>query len=137
MVVVDVVVAVRVEVCADVSLMVTDVGERPQVVGLVPPEIDVVTAQLSATEPVNEFDGVTEMVAVLVEPGLMLMLPLLVRVKLAPPLPGACQKSPQPVAKPSRSGIAANNSLAHRPGLIAAPCSPSAALIARRASFKG
>jgi hypothetical protein len=85
----------------------------------------VVTAQESVTVPVNEFDGVTEMVAVLpvVAPGLTVMVPLLVRVKLVlPPPPGACQKSPQPVRKPTSVGAAASNSnRVHFPLFIAAP----------------
>jgi hypothetical protein len=45
------------------------------------------------------------------------MLPLLLRVKLLLPLPGACQKSPQP----ARNGIAASNIHAHLPIFITAP----------------
>jgi hypothetical protein len=115
----EVVAAVSVDVCADVSLMVTDVGERLQVAGLVALEGVLVTAQERETVPVNEFDGVTVMVAVLVEPGLTLMAPLLAREKLVLPL-GACQKFPQP----ANSGAAASNTRAHVPILIAAPWPP-------------
>jgi hypothetical protein len=122
-VVVDVVAAVSVAVCAVVLLIVTEVGERLHVVGLEAPDGEVVTAQVSVTVPVNEFVGVTVMVEVLVAPGLTVMLPLLVSVKLVllPPL-GACQKSPHP----ARSGAAASNSLAHCPSFIAAPWSSPA-----------
>jgi len=87
------VVAVSVDVCAVVLLIVTEVGERLHVVGLAAPEGEVVIAQVSATAPVNEFAGVTVMVAALpvVAPGVTEMAPLLVRVKLVLP-PGACQK---------------------------------------------
>jgi hypothetical protein len=54
-------------------------------------------------------------------PAVMVMLPLLVRVKLAPFPPGASQKSPQPAI----SGAAASNIHAHRPLFIAAPRTPS------------
>jgi hypothetical protein len=126
-VVVDVVAAVSVEVCADELLKVSDVGERLQVVGLIAPEGDVVMAQESETVPVNVLDGVTVMVEVLPEvaPGLTEMLPLLLRLKSVLPLPppGACQKSPHP----ARSGAAANNSLAHVPIFISAPSLPRTA----------
>jgi hypothetical protein len=64
------------------------------------------------------------MVAVLpvVAPGLTVMAPLLVSVKLVLPL-GACQKSPQP-AKPATNGAAASNNHAHFPIFIAAPLAP-------------
>jgi hypothetical protein len=118
-VVVAVVVAVSVDVCAPVLLIATDVGERLHVVGLVAFESVVVTAQVSETVPVNEFDGVTVIVAVLYEPGLTAMLPLLVRAKLVLLL-GASQKPAQPV----RSGTAANSSFAHVPIFIPAPFTP-------------
>jgi hypothetical protein len=129
-VVVDVVAAVSVAVSADVPLIVTEVGERLHVVGLDALEGAVVIAQLSVTVPVNEFDGVTEMVDVLpvVPPGLTVMLPLLARVKLVLPLPlGACQKSPHPARNPTRepitTGIATTaGRRAHLPIIIAAPC---------------
>ena len=72
----------RVEVWGAPPLMETDVGERPQVVGLVAPVGELVTAQVRDTVPVNELEGVTVMVAVLalVAPGFTLMLPLLERV---------------------------------------------------------
>jgi hypothetical protein len=97
--------------------MVTEVGERLQVVGLVAPEGAVVTAQVSATAPVNEFAGVTVMVAVspLIAPGLRERLPLLERVKLL--LPGASQNP----LHPASSGAAASISRAHFPMFIAAP----------------
>jgi hypothetical protein len=94
--VVEVVVAVRVEVTAVVPLMVTELGERLQVAGLVA-LVGPLTEQVSATVPVKELPGVTLMVEVLalVEPGVTEMFPLLVREKSVV-LEGACQKSPQP-----------------------------------------
>jgi hypothetical protein len=119
---VDVVVAVRVEVCAVVLLKVSEEEERLQVVGLVAP-VGAVTAQVSVTVPVNELPGVTVMVAVLplVAPGLTVRLPLLVRVKpvLLVAL-GACQKFPQP----ARNGVTASIDHAHLPILIAVPFVP-------------
>ena len=118
----DVVVAVNVEVCAVSLLKVSDVGLRLQVVGLVAPEGDVVTAQASETVPVNVLDGVTVMLDVLpvAAPGATVMLVgLPARVKeelLLPPL-GACQKSPHP----ARSGAAASNNFAQLPIFITAP----------------
>jgi hypothetical protein len=111
--------AVRVEVSAVVPLIVTEVGERLHVAALEAP-VGAVTAQVSETVPLNEFVGVTVMVAVSVEPGLTVMLPLLERVKLALFPPGASQKSPQP----ARSGAAASNNRAHLPIFIAAPRTP-------------
>jgi hypothetical protein len=122
----EVVVAVSVEVCAVVLLMVTEAGERLQVAGLVALVGVVVSAQESVTVPVNEFAGVTVMVEVLPEvaPGATLMLPLLVSVKLVAVLPpGACQKSPQPAIKPTRSGAASSVSHAQFRVFIAAPSS--------------
>ena len=123
---VDVVVAVRVAVCTEVSLIVTEVGERLHVGSLTGFETLVVTVQESETEPVNEFDGVTEMVDVLpvVAPAVTLIAPLLLREKLVVPVvvAGACQKSPHPVQKATRSGAATNNSQAHFPDFIPAPC---------------
>jgi hypothetical protein len=114
-----VVVAVSVEVCAVASVKVSEVGSRLQVVGLVAPERDVVTAQESAMVPVNELDGVTEMVEVLVAPGATVMAPPLVREKEELPLPpvDGCQKFPHP----DRSGAAASNNLAQLAIFIAAP----------------
>jgi hypothetical protein len=116
---VDVVVAVRVAVCAEVSLMVTELEERLHVVGLTALEGELVTAHESATVPVNELEGVTVMVAVLllVPAGAVTMVPLLLRAKLVVPVVGDCQKFPQP----ARSGVAASNNRAHFPILIAAP----------------
>jgi hypothetical protein len=121
------VVAVSVDVCAVVLLIVTEVGERLHVVGLAAPEGEVVIAQVSATAPVNEFAGVTVMVAALpvVAPGVTEMAPLLVRVKLVLP-PGACQKFAQPDSKPAKrqttaGAAAAKDTRARRPILIAAP----------------
>ena len=124
MVVLAEVVAVSVDVCAVVLLMVTEVGERLQL-GLVAPDSEVVTAQVRATDPVNEFDGVTVMVEVLLDPGLTEMAPLLERVKLVLP-PGACQKSPQPAKRPAKTLTAAGaatraNTRTHLPIFIAAP----------------
>jgi hypothetical protein len=109
-VVVPVVVAVSVALCAVVPLIVTEVGERLQVAGLVAPEGVVVIAHESATVPVNEFDGVTVMVDVLpvAAPGAKLIFPLLLNAKLLLPPPGACQKSPQPTRKPARAGTPAS-----------------------------
>jgi hypothetical protein len=134
-VVLAVVVAVSVEVCAVVSVIVTEVGERLQVVGLLALEGDEVIAQESETVPVNELDGVTLMAEVLDEPGATVMAPLLLRVKLELPLPppGACQKFPQP----AKSGAAARKSLAHFPILIAAPQLPFARYAALRFRSQG
>jgi hypothetical protein len=129
-----VVVAVSVAVSAVVLLIETEVGERLHVAGLEPFEILVVTAQVSATEPVHEFDGVTEIVEVPVAPAVTVMLPLLLRAKSVLPA-GAAQKFLQPVRKPVprrpmpntptviitvRSG-APNNRRARSPILIPAP----------------
>jgi hypothetical protein len=124
-VVVEVVVAVRVAVSAVVPLIETEVGERLHVAALTGLERLVVTAQVSATEPVNELEGVTVMMEVLplVAPALTLIPPLLVREKLVLPLlAGACQKLPHPAQKPTKSGAATNN-LVHFPDFIPAPCS--------------
>jgi hypothetical protein len=86
--VVDVVVAVSVAVSAGELVSVTDVGERLHVTGLVALDGDVVTAQVSATVPLNELDGVTVIVEVLPElaPGLLtVIVPLLERVKSEEP----------------------------------------------------
>jgi hypothetical protein len=115
---VDVVVAVSVAVCAAVLLIVTDVGERLHVTGLVALDGDVVTAQVSATVPVNEFDGVTVIVEVLPEvaPGVLtLIVPLLERVKSEEPT--GFQKPLQP----TRSSGAASANPVHFFNLIAAP----------------
>ena len=90
---VDVVVAVSVDVTAAVPLMETDVGERLQVGTLVGFETLVVIAQVSVTVPENEFDGVTLMTDVLplVAPAVTVMLPALDRVKSLLPA-GAAQK---------------------------------------------
>ena len=96
---------VSVAVCAEVLLIATDVGERLHVAGLVALEGVVVTAQVRVTVPVNEFDGVTVIVAVFPAeaPGLKAMLPLLASEKLVPP-PGACQKSPHPASSRAAAG---------------------------------
>jgi hypothetical protein len=104
---VDVVLAVSVAVCAVELLIVTDVGARLQVTGLEALDGDVVTAQVSATVPVNELDGVTVIVEVLPEvaPGLLtLMAPLLERVKSEEPI--GSQKPLQPTR--SNGAISAN-----------------------------
>jgi hypothetical protein len=119
--------AVSVEVCADVLLKVSELGERLHVVGSVALEGVVVTEQLSVTVPVKELPGVTVMVEVPVEPGLTLMLPLLESVKLLLLLPGACQKSPQPAT----SGAAASNNRAHFPIFIATPPAPGSSRCTR------
>jgi hypothetical protein len=114
-----------------VPLIVTEVGDRMHV-GLVALERVVVTAQVSATVPVNEFDGVTVMVEVfpLVAPGLTEIVPLLVSAKLVLLL-GAFQKSPHP----ARSGATDNNNHAHLPIFIAAPSTPFCASSALRVSL--
>jgi hypothetical protein len=81
--VVDVLLTVSVEVSAP-PVMLTDAGDIvPQVIGLVAPDGDVVTAHVSATAPVNPLVGLTEMVEVfpLDAPAVMLKLPLFVSVK--------------------------------------------------------
>jgi hypothetical protein len=77
--VLDVVVAVSVAVCALELLSVTELGDRAQVTGLVAFEGVVVTAQVRATVPLNEPDGVTVIVDVFPEvaPAVTLMEPLL------------------------------------------------------------
>jgi hypothetical protein len=126
---VEVVVAVSVDVCAVVSVIETEVGERLHAGSLTGLETLVVTAQVSVTEPVNEFAGVTVMVAVfpVVAPAVMPSAPLLLREKLVLPvvLGGACQKLPHPVTKPTRSGAANSNTFAHFPEFIPAPFSSS------------
>jgi hypothetical protein len=114
-VVVDEVDAVSVEV-PDVELLIeTEVDERLHVVGLVALEGSLVIAQLSVTVPENEFEDTTVIVAVPLEPGLTVRLPLLESEKLVLPL-GACQKFPQPA-----TSVAAANNPAQRPIFIAAP----------------
>jgi hypothetical protein len=108
---VDVVVAVSVAVCAVELLMLTDVGERLHVTGLEAFDGDVVTAQVKATVPVKELDGVTVIVEVLPEvaPGLLtLMAPLLERVKSEVELIGS-----QNPLQPARSRGAASASFIH------------------------
>jgi hypothetical protein len=115
---VDVVLAVSVVDSVAVLLIVTEVGERAHVAGLVALVGALVIEQDSVTVPVNELPGVTVIVELPVAPGLTLMLPLFVRVKLVLLVPpGASQKSPQP----ARSGAAASNTRAHFPIFIAAP----------------
>ena len=108
-------VAVSVVVCAVVLLKVSEVEERPHVVGLVAP-VGAVTAQLSVTVPVNELPGVTVIVEfpLPAAPELTVMLPLLLSVKLL--LSDASQKP----AQPARSVAAANNPI-QRPIFITAP----------------
>jgi hypothetical protein len=108
------VVAVSVEVCADVPVIETEVGFKLQVGELVGFEIEVVTAQVSATVPVNEFDGVTVIVEVPVSalPGFTVMLALLESAKL--PVTGAFQKPLQPAS----IGAAVSNMRAHFPIFI-------------------
>jgi len=122
------VVAVIVEVCADELLIETEVGERLHVAGLDAPE-GAVTEQESATVPVNELDGDTVMTAVLplVAPGFTTMVPLLEREKLVLPLPGFCQKFPQP-DKPATNSAAASNNHVRFPIIIAAPLVPYSAV---------
>jgi hypothetical protein len=117
---VDEVATVSVDVCAVVLAIDTEAGERLQVAGLVAFEGAVVTAQVKVTVPVNEFEGVTVMVAAPPFPGLTAMLPLLESVMTVPVL-GACQKSLHPVTKPIRSEAAASRIVAEFPFFIAAP----------------
>ena len=87
MVVVEVVDTLSVDASAVVPLIETEAGLRTHVAGLVAFE-GALTAQVSATVPVNEFDGVTVTVTVLpvVAPGLTVMLPPFESEKLAVPL---------------------------------------------------
>jgi hypothetical protein len=115
--------AVSVEVCAAVLVIETELEERLHVAGLEALNGEV-TAQLSETVPVNEFDGVTLMVELPELPALTAMLPLLVSVKSL--LFGACQKSPQPARteteRPTSTDAASTNlRRAHPPMFIAAP----------------
>ena len=112
--VVAVVVAVSVEVSADVPLIKTEVEFKLQVGMLVGLEMEVVTAQVSATVPVNELDGVTVIVEVpdSALPELTAMLALLVRAKL--PVTGASQNPLQP----ARDAAAISKIQAHFPILI-------------------
>ncbi len=117
-------VGASVEVPAVVLVISTESGERlhPGLVGF---ERELVTAQVSETVPVNEFDGVTVMVEVpgLAAPGATVMLEgLAERVKLVPLPPlGACQKSPQPASRQTGIAAAAGNNHPHVLILIAAP----------------
>jgi hypothetical protein len=111
----EVVVALNAEVWAVVLLMVTEAGERLQVVGLVAPVGELVTEHVSATVPVNELAGVTVIVDVPVAPGITVMLPPLERVKLV--LLGASQKP----LHPASSGAAPSSTHAHFPIFITAP----------------
>jgi hypothetical protein len=128
----DVVVAVRVEVCAAALLIETEVGDRLQVAGLAAPAGELVTEQVRETVPVNELDGVTVMVEVLplVAPGLTAMLPLLERVKLLLPL-GGSQKPEQPEINPAMSGTATNTCRVHLLVIIASPQRSSASFAGR------
>lgn len=133
MVVVDDVAAVSVEVAAVVPLMETEAGEKLHDGGLVALVGELVTAHERATVPVNEFDGVTEMVVVLpaAAPGLTVMEPLFDNVKLVVVmLLGACQKSPHPASRPvANTATRSDANLAHLPSFIAAPlpCLPDIA----------
>jgi hypothetical protein len=112
---VDVVVAVNVVVSAVEPLIVTVVGERLQVTGLEALDGDVVTAQVSATAPENELDGVTVIVEVPVAPAVLtLMAPLFERVKSEP------IGSQKPLQPTSSNGAASANPV-HFFNLIAAP----------------
>jgi hypothetical protein len=124
-VVVAAVVTVSVDVSADVPVIETDVGERlhPGAVGF---ERELVTAQVSPTVPVNEFDGVTVIVEVPLALGATVRLAgegERVKLVLLPP-PGACQKSPQPVRKHARIGVAVSKIRAQLPIFITAPFAP-------------
>ena len=103
-------------------VIATEVELKLHVAGLVAPEGELVTEQVRATVPVNVLAGVTVIVEVLpvVDPGVMLILPLLVRVKLLLPL-GGSQKFEHPTAKTTTSGAAANNTRPHFLLFIAVP----------------
>ena len=116
------VVAVRVVV----PLVVTELEESVHL-GSVAFDSEVVTVQLSETVPVNELTGETVMVAVssVVAPGATMRLagegesvkPAAAQVVQG----GACQKSPQPVSKHAKNGVAASKIRPQLPILIAAP----------------
>jgi hypothetical protein len=133
--VVEVVVAVRVDVPAVVPLIDTEVGETAHVAGLASFVMLSVTAQVNVTVPVQEFSGVTVMVDVPLAPAVAAMLPLLERVISLLPV-GAAQKFLHPerdpitrklkprmqtLEKPIRSGAANLRSHASSPKFIAAP----------------
>jgi hypothetical protein len=120
-VVVAVVVAVSVDVCAVALLNVSEDEERLHVVGLAALEGEVVIEQLSVTVPLNELPGVTVMVEVpLALWATVMLVGLLERLKPVVLLVfGACQKSPQPAI----SAAAAINP-AQSPIFIPAPCAP-------------
>lgn len=125
------VVTVSVDVSAVVPVIETDVGERlhPGGVGF---ERELVTAQVTATVPVNEFDGVTVIVEVPLALGATVRLAgeaERVKLVLLPP-PGACQKSPQPVRKQARTGAAASKTRDQLPIFITAPFAPFSRLAA-------
>ena len=107
--------AVSVDVCADELEIVTEVGNRLHVAGLVAPVGALVVEHVSDTVPVNELPGVTVTVDVPLAPGLTAMLPLLERVKLLPL--GASQKP----LHPAISGVTHSSIHANFPILIAAP----------------
>lgn len=104
----EVVEAISVEVCAVVVVNESEVEDRLQVAGLVAFEGALVTEHASVTVPVNELPGVTVIVDELpdVAPGVIVMFPLLERVKLL--LVGASQNPEHPV----RNGAAATNNRA-------------------------
>jgi hypothetical protein len=112
--------AVSADVCGELALITTEAGERLQVVGLVAPFGADVIAQVSATVPAKELDGVTVIVEVLplVAPGLSVMLPLLERVKLVLLL-GALQNPAHPVM----NGTATSSRRAQFPVFISEPLS--------------
>jgi hypothetical protein len=102
-----------------VLLIETEAGDMLQVTGLVAPVGELVTEQARDTVPVNEVDGVTVTVEVLLlaPPGVTLMLPLLESVKLLLVF-GASQKLEQPTEKATRSGTAASDTRPHFPVFI-------------------
>ena len=122
MLVEEVVVAVRIDVCAAVLLNESEAGDNPHVAGLVAPEGELVTEQLRDTVPVKELAGVTVIVEVmpLTAPGATEILPLFERVKLLVPL-GGSQNFEQPTARTTISRAAANNTRPHFPVFIAIP----------------
>jgi hypothetical protein len=115
------VVAVSVEVSAVELLSETEVGDRLQVVGLVGLEGSLEMEQVSETVPEKELPGVAVMVAVPVEPGATVMLPLLDMEKLVLLVLGFSQKSPQPARKTTRRGSATTTLRVHPRSFITAP----------------
>ena len=122
-----VVATVRVEFCA-VALLNAVSAEKLHVgsLELVAPAGTVPNAQLSVTDPVKELPGVTAIVEVPLEPwATVRVVGEAVREKpVVVVVLGACQKSPQPVRKQARIGVAARKIRAQLPILITTPFAP-------------